>query len=182
MLKYAHVRLDISFVVGVLGRYLSDPGQSHWKMAKKILRYLQGIKDLMLTYQRTDTFKVVGCSDSDYVGCVDDKKSTSCYIFMMAEGAVSWKSVKYTLTASSIKAAEYVVCYETTCHAIWLQNFIQVLEVNHTISRLLKLFYDNSVHVSFSRNTRSTSRSKHIDVKFFSSFFVKESCRVSHFS
>ena len=70
ILMYAQVctRLDISFVVGVLGRYLSDPGQSHWKMAKKILRYLQGIKDFMLTYRRTDTFKVVGFIDSDYVG------------------------------------------------------------------------------------------------------------------
>ena len=55
---------------------------------------------------------------------MDDKKSTSGYIFMMAEGVVSWKSVKYTLTASSIKATEYMVCYETTCHAIWLRNFI----------------------------------------------------------
>ena len=48
----------------------------------------------MLTYRRTDTLGVVGFSDSDYVSCVDDKNSTSCYIFMMVEGAVSWKSFK----------------------------------------------------------------------------------------
>ena len=63
-------------------------------MAKKVLRYLQGTKGLMLTYRRTDTLEVVGFSDSDYAGYVVDKKSTSGYIFMMAEGAVSWKSVK----------------------------------------------------------------------------------------
>ena len=42
-LMYAQVctRPDIAFVVGVLGRYLSDPGQSHLKMTKKVLRYLQ---------------------------------------------------------------------------------------------------------------------------------------------
>ena len=51
-LMYAQVctRPNIAFVVGVLGRYLSDPGQNHWKAAKKVLRYLQGTKDLMLTY------------------------------------------------------------------------------------------------------------------------------------
>ena len=56
-LMYAQVctSSDIAFVVGVLGRYFSDPGQSHWKAAKKVLRYLQGIKDLMLTYKHTDT-------------------------------------------------------------------------------------------------------------------------------
>ena len=48
----------------------------------------------MLTYRRTDTFEVVGFNDSDHAGYVDDKKSTYGYIFMMAEGAISWKSVK----------------------------------------------------------------------------------------
>ena len=64
-------------------------------------------------------------------------------------------------------------CYEATCHAIWLRNFISVLKVVHSISRPLKLFYNNSAVVSFSRNTINTSHSKHIDVKFF---FVKEDC------
>ena len=88
-LMYAQVctRPDIAFVVGVLGRYLSYPSQSHWKAAKKVLRYLQGTKDLMLTYRHTDTLGVVDFSDSDYAGYVDDKKSTSGYIFIMAEGA-----------------------------------------------------------------------------------------------
>ena len=54
-----------------------------------------------------------------------------------------------------------------TCHAIWLWNFISALEVVHSISKPLKLFYDNSTAISFSRNTRSTSCCKHIDVKFF---------------
>ena len=68
--------------------------------------------------------------------------------------------------ASSTTEAEYVACYEATGHAIWLWNFISALEVVHSISRLLKLFCDNFAAVSFSRNTRSTSRSKNIDVKF----------------
>ena len=64
-----------------------------------------------------------------------------------------------------------MTCYEATFHAIWLWNFISTLEVVHSISRPLKLLYDNSTVVSFFRNTRRTSRSKHIDVKFF---FVKD--------
>ena len=78
----------------------------------------------MSTYRRTDTLKVVGFSYSGYASCVDDKKSTSCYIFMMAEEAVSWKFVKQTLTASSTMETEYVACYKATFHVIWLQNLI----------------------------------------------------------
>ena len=60
-LMYAQVctHPDIAFVVGMLGRYLSNPGSQHWKAAKKVLRYLQGTKDLMLTYQRTSLLDVV---------------------------------------------------------------------------------------------------------------------------
>ena len=41
-LMYAQVctRPNIAFVIEVLGKYLSDPSQSHWKAAKKVLRYL----------------------------------------------------------------------------------------------------------------------------------------------
>ncbi|KAJ9689270.1 hypothetical protein PVL29_014779 [Vitis rotundifolia] len=172
-LMYAQVctRPDIAFVVGVLGRYLSNPGSQHWKAAKKVLRYLQGTKDFMLTYRRTNILDVVGFCDADFAGCIDDKKSTTGYIFMMAGGVVSWKSVKQTLTASSTMEAEYVACYEACCHAIWIRNFISALGVVDSIYRPLKLFCDNSAAVAFSKNTRSISRSKHIDVKFY---FVKE--------
>ena len=72
----------------------------------------------MLTYRRTDTLGVVGFSDSDYADRVDDKKSTYSYIFMMAERVVSWKNVKQRLTTSFTMEAEYLACYEATCHAI----------------------------------------------------------------
>ena len=151
-LIYAQVysRLDISFVIGLLGRHLSDSSQNHRKVATKVMRYLQGTKDLMLTYRRNDTLEVVGFSDSDYASCMDVKESTYDYIIMMAKGAVSWKSVKQTLTASSTMKAEYVACYKATCHAIWLWNFILALGVVHSISRPLKLFCDNFIVQSIS--------------------------------
>jgi len=46
--------------------------------------------------------------DVYFAGCVDSCKSTSGYIFMMAGGAISWKSVKQTLTAISTMEAEFV--------------------------------------------------------------------------
>ncbi|RVW45757.1 Retrovirus-related Pol polyprotein from transposon TNT 1-94 [Vitis vinifera] len=113
-LMYAQVctRLDIAFVVGMLGRYLSNPGSQHWKAAKKVLRYLQGTKDLMLTYWRTNILDVVGFCDADFAGCIDDKKSTTGYIFVMVGGIVSWKSVKQTLITSSTMEADCCFLYE----------------------------------------------------------------------
>ena len=61
-----------------------------------------------------------------------------------------------------------MACYEATCHAIWLRTFISTLGVVQSISKSLKLLCDNFAIIPFSRNT---SRSKHIDVKFY---FVKK--------
>ena len=69
-------RPDVSFVVGMLGRYQSNPGLDHWKATKKFLRYLQGTKDHMLTYRRVGHLEVIGYTDSDFAGCIDTRKST----------------------------------------------------------------------------------------------------------
>jgi hypothetical protein len=62
----------------------------------------------MLTYKRFDNLEMLGYSDADFVGCVDTKKSTSGYIFTLAEGAISWKSTKQSVT----------VCKLNLCHAM----------------------------------------------------------------
>ena len=135
-LMYAQVctRPDIAFIVGVLGRYLSNLGQAHWVAVKKVMRYLQRTKDYMLVYRKMENLEVLGYTDSDFAGCSDDLKSTSGYIFMMAGGAISWKSVKQTLRASSTMQAEFVACYGAATQAIWLKNFIYGLLVVDSIS------------------------------------------------
>ena len=77
-LMYAQVcmRHDLAFITGMLGRFQSNPGMDHWKAVKKVLLYLQGTKEYMLTYKRTENLEVVGYSDADFAGCVDTKKST----------------------------------------------------------------------------------------------------------
>jgi hypothetical protein len=41
-IMYAQVctRSDIAYIIGMLGKYLSNPGLDHWKAAKMVLRYL----------------------------------------------------------------------------------------------------------------------------------------------
>jgi len=64
-MMYAQIctQTDISLAAGMLGRYQSSLGMEHWKVAKKVLRYLQGTKDHMLTYRRSDHLAVIGYSD-----------------------------------------------------------------------------------------------------------------------
>ncbi|CAL9078779.1 unnamed protein product [Musa textilis] len=159
-------RPDISFAVSMLGRYQSNPGMEHWKAAKKVMRYLQGTKDYMLTYKRSDQLEVTGYSDADFANCLDSRKSTSGSIFMLAGGAISWKSAKQSLIASSTMEAEFVACFEATNQALWLRNFISGLGVVDSIAKPLKIFCDNTAAVFFSKNGKYSSGSKHIEIKY----------------
>ncbi|GAA0170757.1 transmembrane signal receptor [Lithospermum erythrorhizon] len=75
-LMYAQTctRPDISFDVGMLGRYQSNPRMDHWKATKKVLRYLQGTKDHMLTYKRRYLLEKCEavrhcCIQAEFVAC-----------------------------------------------------------------------------------------------------------------
>ncbi|XP_031256963.1 secreted RxLR effector protein 161-like [Pistacia vera] len=167
-LMYAQVctRPDIAFVVGMLGQYQSNPGIDHWKAAKKMMRYLQGTKNYMLMNRQTDNMEVISYSDSDFAGCVDSRKSTSGYVFIMAGRAVSWRSVKQSLTATSTMEAEFVSCFEATSHGVWLKSFIAGLKIMDSISKPLRIYCDNSTAIFMAKNNKSGSRSKHIDIKY----------------
>ena len=160
-------RPDISFVVGMLGRYQSNPGLDHWKAAKKVLRYLQGTKNHMLIYRRSNQLEVIGYSDSDYAGCIDTRKSTFGYIFLLAGGAISWKSAKQSVIAASTMEAEFVACFEATIQGLWLRNFISRLGVVDSISKPLKIYCDNSAAVFFSKNDKYSKGAKHMELKYF---------------
>ncbi|XP_073049659.1 secreted RxLR effector protein 161-like [Primulina eburnea] len=136
-LMYAQVctRPDIAYIVRVLGRYLSNPGMDHWKAAKRVMRYLKRTCDYMLTYKRSNNLEIMGYSDSDFAVCQDSMRSTSGYVFLLAGGAISWRSAKQELTASSNLAAEFIAYYEASNHAIWLKNFVTRLRILQKVER-----------------------------------------------
>ncbi|XP_068662895.1 secreted RxLR effector protein 161-like [Aristolochia californica] len=128
------------------------------------MRYLRRTKDYIFTYRRLDSLEIIGFSDSDFAGCQDSKRFTSGYIFMLGEGAISWKYAKQTLIAYSTMVAEFIACFEASNHGIWLRNFVTGLRVVDSIDRPLKIYCDNNSVVLYSNNNRSSTKSKFIDI------------------
>ncbi|KAK6160608.1 hypothetical protein DH2020_003989 [Rehmannia glutinosa] len=81
LIYVTHTRPDIAFTVSVVSRYMTNPSKNHFTAAKRILRYLQGTKKQWILYEKEHECKLLGYSDSDWAGSVDDRKSTSGYIF-----------------------------------------------------------------------------------------------------
>ena len=72
----------------------------------------------MLTFKRSYQLDVIGYTYSDFDGCLDNRKSTFGYLFLLAERAISWKSVKHFVIAAYTMEAEFVACYEAIIHAL----------------------------------------------------------------
>jgi hypothetical protein len=167
-IMYAQVctHSDLAFVTGLLGRFQSNPGTKHWKDTKKTLWYLQGIKHYMLTYKKTDNIEVIDYLDSDFAGYADSQKSTSGYVFTLANGVMSWKSSKQRLTTSSMLYAEFITCFDALRQAMWLKNFIPGVRVVDNISKPLMIYCDNKVAVFLSHNNKLSGAAKHIDLRY----------------
>ena len=94
-------------------------------------------------YRHTNNLEVIGYSDTDFAGNMDSRKSTSGYVFMLANGAASWRSIKQTLIATSTMESEFVSCFESTSHGVGLKSFISGLRVVDSAEWPLRLYCDN---------------------------------------
>lgn len=159
-------RPDLSFTVGKLARFATNPSPCHIKCALHALRYLKGTTTLGIQYHNSYEdigFDFHGYSDSDYAGDIEERNSTSGYVFYLGGAPVSWKSVRQTCVTQSSTEAEYVALNTAGCEAVWFQQFL--LELRYTIQPV-QLFGDNISSHNWAKNPESHQRSKHVDVKY----------------
>ena len=88
--------------------------------AKRILRYLKQTKDLNLTYVENSSEAIVGYSEADWAGDVQDRRSTSGNVFLLGGGAIIWSNCKQSSVALSTVEAEYMALSVATQEAVWL--------------------------------------------------------------
>ena len=70
-------RPDILTVVTILSRFIHCASEMHLKVAKRVIRYVEGTYDFGIKFARSKEFELVGFSDSDWEGSIDDMRSTS---------------------------------------------------------------------------------------------------------
>ena len=154
-------RPDLAFSVSLLSRFSSSPKEKHWRCITTLLKYVNSTKNLSLTYPSGTTSTLIGYSDSDHAGNLDDRKSTSGFVFMLGGCCVSWKSSKQKTVSISSTEAEYVALSNSAQEAIWLRSLLQELGYRQQTTIL---YNDNlSSHQIVKGST--SSRSKHIDVR-----------------
>ena len=162
-------RPDIQYAVSAVAKYCSAPDQSHLTAAKRILRYLKKTQNYVLWLEGSSDAELLGFSDADYARDVDDRHSTSGYVFMLGSGCISWYSGKQKAVSTSTAQAEYIALSYATREAIFLRQLLSEIK-GDDIGRVL-IREDNQAALSIAHNPVFYSRAKHIDVSYH---FVRE--------
>lgn len=157
-------RPDLSYCTALLSRYSESPTLVHWTALKRVLQYLIGKTHYGISCVKREGIDVVACSDADYAGCLDTRKSTSGHLIQLCGTPVIWRSTKQSIVATSTCATEYLAASQICHDIVWLRGMLKELvrvELSPT-----PLLIDNLGAVKVIQNNQTTEKTKHLADKF----------------
>ena len=162
-------RPDIMFAVCKLSRYLNEPTKAHMTQAKRVLTYLYTTKNNGITYGKKvhgiiGHDIIFGYADADFASDLNNRRSTTGWIFMYNGGAISWRSHQQSIVALSTSEAEYMALSDAAKEARSLLKLNITLETNSLQN--IKIFEDNRGALRWTSTLSEPNRTKHIDVAY----------------
>ena len=120
----------------------------------------------MLCYQGKKDLRLIGYSDTDWGGDIDQSKSISGYVFLLNDNTILWSSKKQSYVALSTMEAEYVACSAATQDLVWLRSFLQHLEIVKTTLEPVTIFCDNTATLAMAKDPKYHGKTKHIKKRY----------------
>jgi hypothetical protein len=113
-------------------------------------------------YPKGTQFELIGYSDSDYVGCKVDRKSTSYCCQFLWRSLVLWSSKKQDSVALSTAETDYIPDGNCCAQLLWTKQTL----FDYGISfKNVPLMCDNESAVKLATNQVQHSRTKNIDIR-----------------
>ena len=156
---------DIAYTVNRLASYTANPSLQHNIAIKRILRYLARTKSHGIVYKANPKHQNLhGYADAAY-GNTERNKSITGYVFLMADGAITWCSKKQIATALSSTEAEYIALSESAREACWLRSLYNKLGLLQR-ELLTLVLGDNKGAIAMTKNPQFHKQSKHIEIRW----------------
>ena len=160
-------RPDIAFSVNLLVRYSSARTLRHWNGVKHLLRYLRGTSDIGLFYSKVPKPELLAYTDTGYLLDPHKARSQSGYVFTYGDTAVSWRSVKQTMVATSSNHSELLEIHEASRECMWL-HIRESSGLSPISNTATSLYEDNTACIAQLKDGYiKGDRTKHISPKFF---------------
>ncbi|GJP39599.1 hypothetical protein CLOM_g23952 [Closterium sp. NIES-68] len=177
-LMYAMVstRPDLTYPISVLARFVGTGKHdtTHWQAAKRVLRYLRGTKDYVLTLGGPSPPFLTGYSDSSWADSRPDRRSSQGYGFSLGSGLISWRSTRSSSIALSSCEAELYAATMAAQEARWLSFLLEELGAPQ---RCPTIWCDNASTIHLTKDAVFHGRSKHIELRHY---FIRELVQGGH--
>jgi len=161
-----HTRPDLAFAASILSRFVTKPQRAHEKALQHVLRYIRGYTEHGIRYVASPAHQFYGYTDSDHGGTIvkQERKSTSGYMFWLANGPISWSSKRQSTIATSTTEAEYIGQFNAGTEACWIRKFLTELGFEQKDPTVIR--GDNQTAIDLSRDPIQHSKAKHLDIKY----------------
>jgi hypothetical protein len=130
---------------------MANPNMEHWMAVKPIFRYLQGTLQMKLQFNATPSKEVFGYCDADWGGDLEDRRSTTGFVFIMGGGAISWSNKRQPTITLSTTEAEYMANTQATKEAIWITKLMMDLRCMEE-KKVMVIRCDNQGAISLTKN------------------------------
>jgi hypothetical protein len=167
-------RPDIAFAVTKMAQFSANPTKDHLNRLFDIGRYLVGTQDYTLIYSgeninnpRIET-GLTFYSDSDWASDKVERRSTTGYYGILAEGAICWVSHAQRTIALSSAEAEYMAISDCSRQAIWIRSLLSELDIH---IGPVTIHGDSQSAIFIASNPVQEKQTKHIDIRYH---FIRE--------
>lgn len=154
-------RPDLAYVVGVLCRFVENPGREHWNAAKRVLRYLKGTVHMELVFSPTgspDLFTTY--ADADLSGNPDNLRSTGGFAVCVGGAATQWGSRLQPHVSLSSTESEYTTLSKVGCEVMWMRYLFE--DLGYDTSRPSPVLVDNVSAIQVAKHPEHQSTMKHV--------------------
>lgn len=88
----ALINTSQTLVLTSCSRFLNSPTITHWQACKRVLHYLKGTSDIGIHFKHASKLALKNLADADWVGCVDDRRSTLELNIFLGGNLRNWNS------------------------------------------------------------------------------------------
>ena len=148
---------------------MQEPTSQHMEAVNHVFRYLRRTSGYKIRYSGADQSGLIGYSDADWGENRDNRRSTTGYVFLMADGAVTWTSRMQKTVARSSTEAEYMALSEACSEIAWLTSLQK--EIGYGTTSPTPLVSDNQGGIFLAINPAHDRRLKHVDIRYH---FIRE--------
>ena len=107
--------------------------------------------------------EILGFVDVDWDGDLDQRRSTSGYMFSLFGGAVSWMSKRQFVVALSTTEAEYMAATHASKEEFWLQRLCLSMGL---VQQAIRIDCDSQSAIFLAKNPAYHSKTKNINVQY----------------